>query len=234
MKNDLLYFPKGYLYIAHDISIRSAIIQKPIMNTISLLDKLEEYRLKLNFDSIDPDRKTILAALVDYIQSKRDQIEVIHLNFICTHNSRRSQFAQIWSQTAAYYYGIPAYCYSGGTEATAFSTSAVEAIKRAGFLVDKSGDSNPNYSVHFAHNQAPIKAFSKVFDDPKNTQTNFAAIMTCAHADKNCPFIPGTVRIPVRYDDPKTFDGTQQEEAKYDERSMQIATEMFYVFSKIN
>jgi len=59
--------------------------------------------------------------------------------------------------------------------------------------------------------------------------------MTCDHADENCPFIPGTEqRIPVRYEDPKAFDNTPLEAEKYDERSVQIATEMFYVFSKIS
>ena len=58
--------------------------------------------------------------------------------------------------------------------------------------------------------------------------------MTCSHADENCPFIPGAeIRIPVRYDDPKAFDGTDLMEAKYLERSKEIATEMLYVFSKI-
>jgi hypothetical protein len=36
----------------------------------------------------------------------------------------------------------------------------------------------------------------------------------------------------VNYDDPKDFDGTLQEEAKYDERTRQIAREMLYLFSK--
>ena len=62
----------------------------------------------------------------------------------------------------------------------------------------------------------------------------FAAIMTCSHADENCPFIPGTEkRIPVRYEDPKSFDDTREESVMYDQRSMQIASEMFYVFSKV-
>jgi arsenate reductase (thioredoxin) len=58
--------------------------------------------------------------------------------------------------------------------------------------------------------------------------------MTCAHADENCPFIPSSDRrIAVRYEDPKAFDDSPLEEAKYDERSLQIASEMFYVFRQI-
>jgi arsenate reductase (thioredoxin) len=58
--------------------------------------------------------------------------------------------------------------------------------------------------------------------------------MTCSHADENCPFIPGAeARIPVRYEDPKAFDDTTEEAAQYDARSRQIASEMFFVFSRV-
>jgi len=58
--------------------------------------------------------------------------------------------------------------------------------------------------------------------------------MTCSQADEGCPFVPGAaVRIPITFEDPKAFDNTPLQAAKYAQRSMQIATEMFYVFSKI-
>jgi arsenate reductase len=58
--------------------------------------------------------------------------------------------------------------------------------------------------------------------------------MTCAHADKNCPFITwAEKRISIQYNDPKGFDDTPQETKKYDERSIQIASEFFYVFNKV-
>ena len=58
--------------------------------------------------------------------------------------------------------------------------------------------------------------------------------MTCSHADENCPFIAGAEkRIPITYEDPKKFDNTPEQLAKYNERSLQIATELFYVFSKV-
>lgn len=183
---------------------------------------------------ITPERIQVLGQLIQYIQEKVDQKKEINLNFICTHNSRRSQFSQIWAQTAADSYGIPANCYSGGVEVTAFNERAVASMKRSGFQVTSEGDINPIYSLKHSTEGAPIKAFSKVFDDPANKATGFAAVMTCSHADENCPFIPGTEqRIPVRYEDPKAFDDTPEEAEKYDERSRQIASEMFYVFSQI-
>ena len=202
------------------------------MNT--LLSPLENFRKQLDFSLLSEERKTVLTELINYIQQQRNAGKEVHLNFICTHNSRRSQFSQIWAQTAAYYYGINAQCYSGGVEVTAFNERAVESIKRSGFKVEKSGEGNPKYAVYFANDASPLLAYSKIYDDTANAKIGFAAIMTCAHADDNCPYIPGAdKRIPIRYNDPKAFDDTPLEALKYDERSKEIANELFYTFSLI-
>jgi len=203
-------------------------------NKISLYPELEKTIEKARQLPITQERIQVLQLLIDYIKSKRNQGQEINLNFICTHNSRRSQFSQIWAQTAADYFGVPARCYSGGVEITAFNERAVASIERSGFRVKAKGDNNPLYSVFYSDQDAAITAFSKLFDDPINKAEQFAAVMTCSHADENCPFIPGTEkRIPVRYEDPKAFDKTPEEAARYDERSLQIASEMFYVFSRV-
>ncbi len=156
----------------------------------------------------------------------------LRLNFICTHNSRRSQFSQIWAQLAADMHGIEADCFSGGVEVTAFNERAVESMKRAGFKVTKNGEENPKYYLFYSDDASPIVTYSKLYDEMGSDP--YAAVMTCSHADENCPFIPAAeIRIPVRYEDPKAFDDSPQEAEKYDERSLQIASEMFYVFSKI-
>jgi arsenate reductase (thioredoxin) len=179
-------------------------------------------------------RKAILRHLIDFIQQKIDKGQEVNLNFICTHNSRRSQFSQLWAQTAAFYYHIPVNCFSGGVEETAFNERAVASAKRSGFEINGAVSDNPRYKVAFSKNTEPIAMFSKLYDDDTNPESNFAAIMTCSSADENCPYIPGTdKRISLLYDDPKEFDGTSKEATKYDERSGQIAAELFYVFSKI-
>ena len=180
---------------------------------------------------IPDNRKVILDKFKDYIQNKLEIGETPRLNFICTHNSRRSQFSQIWAQTAAAFFAIDVECFSGGVELTAFNERAVASILRCGFKVEKEGEINPKYSVYYDTKSKPIVAFSKLFDD---TPSPFAAVMACAHADENCPFIPAAeCRIPVRYDDPKAFDDTALEAEKYDERSIQIASEMFYVLRNL-
>ncbi|MCK4776283.1 MAG: protein-tyrosine-phosphatase, partial [Candidatus Krumholzibacteria bacterium] len=64
---------------------------------------------------------------------------------------------------------------------------------------------------------------------------DFCAVMTCSQADKNCPVVVGaSMRVAIPYDDPKAFDGTDQEAANYDERCRQISREMLYLFSAVN
>lgn len=204
-------------------------------DSIQFLNPLLDTIRKIQSENISEERINFLEPLISYIQQKVDSHKEINLSFICTHNSRRSQFSQIWAFAASKYFGIPANCFSGGVEVTEFNFRAVESIKRSGFKVKTHGENNPKYLVSLDSGELySIETFSKLFDDSTNSATNFAAIMTCSHADENCPIIPGAeARIPVRYEDPKEFDNTSKEEEMYDKRSSQIATEMFYVFSKI-
>lgn len=201
---------------------------------MNLYPTLQTYIEKAQALPIPEERKEVLQVLIDYIQNKVNQNQEINLNFICTHNSRRSQFSQIWGKVAAAYHDIYINSYSGGVEVTAFNERAISSIKRFGFKVSKEGNGNPKYFVFFSDDEDPIVTFSKVYDDAANAPKYFAAVMTCSHADENCPFIPGAeARIPVRYEDPKVFDDTDFEAEKYDERSLQIGSEMLYVFSQI-
>lgn len=196
--------------------------------------KLKRVIDSINTDSITEERKEVLTPLINYIQAKKNEGQTVRLNFICTHNSRRSQLSQIWGQTAGDFYGIDTKTSSGGVEVTAFNERAVASIERFGFEIIKTGEGNPTYKILHSPESDPIIAFSKVYDDAQNPSSNFSAVMTCDHADENCPHIIGAdERIPVRYNDPKAFDDTPQESEKYDERSLQIATELFYVFSEI-
>ncbi|MFA0961187.1 protein-tyrosine-phosphatase [Roseivirga sp. BDSF3-8] len=199
---------------------------------------LEKYigEITGDFDSISAERKNLLTEVSDYIRSKRKEGEAARLTFICTHNSRRSHMSQIWAATAARHYGIDNIIttFSGGTEATAFNPRAVAAMQRAGFTINNPGGENPPYEVTFSENGPEMICFSKKYDDMANPSSGFMAVMTCSDADENCPIIPGAEkRVPVTYEDPKAFDGTDREAIAYDERCRQIATEMFYVMSQV-
>ena len=185
---------------------------------------------------ISEERKEILKQLTDFIQNKVDSNEEIRLNFICTHNSRRSHLAQIWAQTMAFQFGIKnVFCYSGGTEVTAMFPKVAETLTNQGFEIQKvSEEQNPVYAVKFDENQHPIICFSKSYFDDFNPKSKFGAIMTCTNADEGCPKVLGAeARFSIQYEDPKAFDGMDSMNEKYEERSLQIATEMFFVFSQI-
>lgn len=191
-----------------------------------------------HFNEIPEERKQLLNKLTSYIQEKREQNLPVQLVYICTHNSRRSHFGQIWAAVAANYYHIKNIkTFSGGTEATAFNINAINALKKTGFEISTNDvqTSNPKYVVQYGtYDDEHCVCFSKVYNDEVNPKSNFAAIMTCSDAEQNCPFIPGVeIRIGTTYDDPKEFDNTPFQDEKYLERSKQIALECLYVFSNI-
>ncbi|MBQ0768091.1 MAG: protein-tyrosine-phosphatase [Bizionia sp.] len=190
----------------------------------------------LPVDIITLERKKILDPIIEAMQQKASKQEAIRLNFICTHNSRRSHLAQIWAQTLAYYFNIQKVnCYSAGTEATALFPSIVETLQQTGFQISRlSQAENPVYTIKFATNEPPIIGFSKTTEHPFNPKTAFIAVMTCSQADEGCPFISGAERrFPLTYNDPKHYDNTPQAKEEYYQTSMLIATELHYVFSNI-
>ena len=198
--------------------------------------KIREIIAQLSTERISEERKIILQPLIEFISSKLSKNEEVRLNFICTHNSRRSHLSQIWAQTMAYYYQIEnVFCYSGGTEATAMFPKVAETLANQGFEILKLSETeNPVYAVKFAENEHAVICFSKKYDDDFNPKSEFVAILTCDSADENCPIVYGAeARIPVKYEDPKKSDGVPEMNETYFNRSLEIATEMKFVFENL-
>ena len=198
--------------------------------------KIREIIAQLSTERISEERKRILQPLIQFISSKLSKNEEVRLNFICTHNSRRSHLSQIWAQTMANYYQIEnVFCYSGGTEATAMFPKISETLTNQGFEILKLSETeNPVYAVKFAENEHAVICFSKKYDDDFNPKSEFAAILTCDSADENCPIVYGAeARIPIKYEDPKKSDGTAEMNETYFNRSLEIATEMKFVFENL-
>ena len=193
---------------------------------ITVLERLPDLELK-RIQQLEP--------LSLYIFNKISQGEAAALNFICTHNSRRSHLGQIWLQMAAGYYDIAlVVAYSGGTEETAFNPRAVAALQRAGFAVEVGIGANPRYKISSSLGNLHLVSFSKKYDHVENPKKEFCAVMTCSEADEACPVIFGAnLRIKLLYEDPKSADGTDHERTAYDARCFQIATEMFYVMKQV-
>ena len=225
-----------YCTLALVIIMGTAFVFKNLQ--LELYPKLQVYTQTVvkDFASISEERKVELEEIASFVSNQNAANKEAKLMFICTHNSRRSHLSQIWAHVAAKYYGLKnVKTFSGGTEATAFNSRVVEALKRVGFKIEKSSEEkNPVYLVRFNGTDTAITAFSKKYDDISNPQSDFCAVMTCSQADKVCPFVKGqSSRVSLPYEDPKVFDGTPDESKMYDERCKQIATEMFYVFSLV-
>lgn len=219
---------------------RQRVAVRPVPAAVKrMIGSIKQYAelLVKDVDSIPAERKQLLKRISGYILQKKEHGKPINLVYICTHNSRRSHFGQVWAQVAAHYYHIPSvHTFSGGTEATAFNANAINALKRIGFIVRiAEGGTNPVYHLVYDEQETPTICFSKVFDDATNPPHDFAAIMTCSDAEENCPFIPGAeIKVATTYEDPKLFDNTPLQDEKYDERCRQIALETFFVFSQVS
>ncbi|WP_299548565.1 protein-tyrosine-phosphatase [Seonamhaeicola sp.] len=202
----------------------------------TLFEEINKTIESLKTNTISEERKEVLNPLVDYLKEKIEARAPVRLNFICTHNSRRSHLSQIWAQTMAAYFNIEnVSCYSGGTEATAMFRKVGETLVNQGFKMAKlSEGNNPVYSIRYSDNDPSIIAFSKQYGDDFNPASEFAAIMTCSSADEGCPMVFGCdKRIAITYEDPKKSDGTSQQTETYFNRSLEIATEMKFVFSDL-
>ncbi|WP_435416550.1 hypothetical protein [Polaribacter aestuariivivens] len=181
------------------------------------------------------DRKVLLHKISEGIAKEYLKNEVVNLNFICTHNSRRSQLGQVWGFYVANYFNLNINSFSGGTEVTAFYRNTVKTLQKAGFdfqVLDFSHQ-NPKYEIRFKGSKKSILGFSKRFDHPENKEP-FIAITTCNNADKNCPFIPSAlVRYHLPFEDPKASDGTPEQEKAYLKTNRQIAAEMYFIFNEV-
>lgn len=204
-----------------------------------IIEPIFSYCSKLisEFDEISNSRKNQLLKLSQYFSDQYKSGKTPQAIVICTHNSRRSHLGQLWLAIGADFFELPQLeTFSGGTEATAFNPRAVAALHRVGFQIkaDNLDKSNPKYSIQWNTSMKPYIAFSKVYNQAPNPNSNFVGIMVCTEADTACPVISGMdLRLALPFEDPKAFDDTALEAIKYDERCHQIAREMFFVLSNV-
>ena len=88
--------------------------------------------------NISDQRKSILDEIALYMHTeikKNNGEKEFKVVYLCTHNSRRSHFAQVWGHIAALYFGIENIkVFSGGTVATACHPNTVSALEYIGFF----------------------------------------------------------------------------------------------------
>jgi protein-tyrosine-phosphatase len=183
-------------------------------------------------DYISESRKKELKKLATSIIKNITTHNEAHVVFICTHNSRRSQLAELWLRYACKNNSFENIeIFSAGTETTAFNHRMVNALIDAGFIfrLVKAGE-NPAYRISSSEIDMSNILFSKTYDHPSISQNNIIAVMVCNDAAENCPYIPyASERIKLSYEDPKHSDDTEQESETYRKKVIEIGSEMMYL-----
>jgi hypothetical protein len=200
---------------------------------------LEDYAATISAgaEDIAPERQALLRPIVSYLADVISKQQEPRLLFVCTQNSRRSIFAEVWAQVAAWKYGISNFhASSAGSAVTTLHPNTRDALMRSGILIEANGGGeNPLYRAEFGHALPPMNLFSKDLDHPGLPKKNFGAVLVCVNDAEACPFIPNAdVRIPLPYADPKKFDGTDEVKMAYDHSCEEIAREMFWVMKQVS
>lgn len=209
------------------------VVKYQVMLLVSIAQLCRE--LTTGFDQISEERKTTLEQLSAFVKTRLENGQQVDLIYVCTHNSRRSHIGQVAGAVAAAFYDLDNIeTYSAGTEATAIHTNTLAALEDLGFHEQTlENGTNPKTRIGFGTTEHSV-CFSKTIDDDSLPKSDFAALMTCDHADENCPYIPGcALRLPLRYEDPKKADGTPEVKQVYQDKVREILREQLYVFSKI-
>jgi hypothetical protein len=205
--------------------------------------------LTTSFDRINGAHLAAGEKLAEWIVASYQHGKPLSIIFVCTGNSRRSILGATMGNVAADYWGLPEIrCYSGGTAPSAFNPRTIATLKAIGIEVEPTGEEaerglegspNPIYLVRWgdtAGNAAPAMEtieFSKHYSNAANPQTGFAAIMVCSQADAECPMVRGASRrISMPYLDPKAYDDSEYEAAKYAERRDDLGRLMLAVMLK--
>ena len=186
------------------------------------------------FRKIPEDRRYRLNEIVYFLEEQKVENNPWQLLFISTNQASVSQMAQVWSKTAAYYYGFTNFeSFSAGLDPGIISVKMITCLEKAGFIVYKTNlDGMDVYRIKYSYNIEPIVSFPKKIDHVRNPNRDFMAVFVEKNADMNVQNIKGTYnRLLLTYDDPVGYEGSQQEEVMYEESCKKVAVEMFYVFS---
>ncbi|MEZ4686255.1 MAG: protein-tyrosine-phosphatase [Bacteroidia bacterium] len=203
-------------------------------NAISLLPRVEQ-RLKKILQRRLPRRHEKLEEIARFMFKRLKMGKQVDVVFVCTHNSRRSVFAEVWCNTIAASMGFQVRAYSAGTEATAVNPAVVRALTEEGFRLEAPQvESSPAYKLTLGKKGEGFSVRSKKIGDEQLPKSGFLAVMVCTDADEACPVVPGAAhRIALPYKDPRHADGTDAEKQAYADCSAQIATELWFLFSRL-
>tara|TARA_B100000886_G_scaffold285967_1_gene210466 strand:- start:4029 stop:4604 length:576 start_codon:yes stop_codon:yes gene_type:complete len=182
-------------------------------------DRLSKYVKEIEKFSLEDFQKARIKKISKTLKNEIKSCNSIV--FVCTHNSRRSQFCQVWSQILSDIYKLNLSFQSAGVVKTEVYIGVIRSLQRAGVDIDETGT--------ILINNKQVSLFSKSLDEINFKK--FISIMTCSDAEKSCPTDPRSKKnISLFYPDPKRFDGTQDEIKEYDFTCKSIAAEINAIF----
>lgn len=199
--------------------------------------------LTTSFELIDPTHRHAGDELAKWLSANYQAGKPLSVIVVCTGNSRRSILGSSMGNLAAAYYGLEDIrFYSGGTSPSAFDKRTIATLQDIGFEIAATGNEakrgaaelpNPIFRVAWGQGLEAVE-FSKHYADESNPHQNFAALMVCTEADEGCPFVQGAgSRLSMPYQDPKAYDDSPVEAAKYAERRDDIGRLMLSVLCQV-
>ena len=199
---------------------------------------LKDY-IKTIIKNIDTDleknREEKLIELAQTIKNTYKNENNVQIIFICTHNSRRSQFSHIWAYVSSLYFKLDFIKpFSGGTEIDTVNLNVIKSLINSGLKIEKTHKEDAMYLLKPFKEYKGINLYSKEYSCKSNPTKHFIAIMTCSDADKMCPVIKGAdKKVSLPYPDPRVADNTGLEEEVYNQTCSTIAKEMFYLMKQV-
>ena len=181
----------------------------------SYIQKIEAFKPNKEEENIIFDA---INKLNSYLKLTRDIV------FICTHNSRRSIYCEVWANILVNKYFKNINFYSAGTKKTSVYGRVIKSFSRLGIK------SRGNI---IRLGQKSILLKSKTLDEIQ--KDTFISIYTCSKAEKSCPIdTRSLINIPLLFEDPKKFDGLKNEGSEYDKTCSQIAMKINFILERIN
>lgn len=184
-------------------------------------------------DKITAQRRNKLEPIALAIANQLELKKSATVQFVCTHNSRRSQTAEFLLDIIARHNNIPITAISAGTESTAFNIRMIQAIESYGFQFIEYGiKDNPLYI--YQEDFQDLYYYSKTYEEELIPYLNKIVVTVCDDASENCPVIPGThERLHLNYKDPKHSDNTEKESETYRDKVVEIGREMLWIVNQI-
>lgn len=200
--------------------------------------------LATTYDMISEPHLQSAHQLADWLATKINSPDPLHVVVVCTGNSRRSMLGACMGNLAAAYHGLDKIRFhSGGTSPTAFNRRTIESLRSIGFEIKPTGQeaprgesqtANPKFHITWGTEFESIE-YSKLFSDSSNPKQNFAAVMVCTEADSECPTVPGAAfRLSMPFLDPKSYDDSKYETAKYAERRDDIGRTLMAAMAMVS